>query len=102
MAGIELGERVAEGCSSRLRGVAGRIEKLARMLVLRGRAVPWVRVVLAARWLYERGRDNLTEAERRELARVVRRSKGDPRKVTADERARTRALVAKGITGRQS
>lgn len=65
------------------------------------RRVPWVRVVLAAKWLYERGRDNLTAAERRELGEVLRKSKGDPRKLSAAERRRVRAIVAKGVTGRK-
>lgn len=71
------------------------------MLALRGRAVPWVRVMLAARWVYERGRDNLTDAERRELGAILRKSKGNPRNLTATDRGRTRALVTKGLTGRQ-
>lgn len=54
---------------------------------------------MAARWLYERGKSNLTDAERRELGEALRKSKGDPRKLTAKERARVRALVAKGVTG---
>lgn len=62
--------------------------------------MPWVRVWLAAKWLYERGRSNLTEAERRELGRVLRKSKGDPRKLTVKERQRVRALVAKGVRGK--
>jgi hypothetical protein len=65
-----------------------------------GRNVPWVRVVMIARWLYERGKDNLTDAERRELGRVLAKSKGDPRKLSTKERARVRALVSKGLTGR--
>jgi hypothetical protein len=65
-----------------------------------GRRIPWVRVVMAARWLYERGKDNLSEAERRELGHALSKSKGDPRKLTAKERTRVRALVTKGFTGR--
>ncbi len=71
-------------------------------LVRAGRRVPWARVVIAARWLYERGKDNLTEAERRELGRVLRKSKGDPRKLTVKEREHVRALVIKGVTGRKA
>ena len=65
-----------------------------------GRRVPWVRVVMAARWLYERGKDNLSEAERRELGQVLRKSKGDPRKLTVKERTRVRSIVSKGLTGK--
>ena len=65
-----------------------------------GRRIPWVRVVMAARWLYERGKDNLSEAERRELGQVLRKSKGDPRKLTQKERDRVRSLVSKGVRGK--
>lgn len=67
-----------------------------------GRRLPWVRVVMIARWLYERGKDNLSDAERRELGGALRKSKGDPRKLSVKERDRVRALVAKGVTGRKS
>ncbi len=70
-------------------------------LVRLGRNVPWVRVVMAARWLYERGKDNLTQAERRELGQLLRKSKGDPRKLSVKERDRVRAVVVKGVTGRK-
>jgi hypothetical protein len=66
-----------------------------------GRSVPWVRVVMAARWLYARGKDNLSDAERKELGRVLTKSKGDPRKLSPKERERVRALVSKGLTGRK-
>jgi hypothetical protein len=65
-----------------------------------GRRIPWVRVVMAARWLYERGKDNLTQAERRELGQALRKSKGDPRKLSVKERERVRALVSKGVRGK--
>lgn len=57
---------------------------------------------MIARWLYERGKDNLSDAERRELGGALRKSKGDPRKLSVKERDRVRALVAKGVTGRKS
>jgi hypothetical protein len=69
-------------------------------LIRVGRSIPWVRVVVAARWLYERGKDNLTQAERRELGQLLRKSKGDPRKLSAKERDRVRAVVVKGLTGK--
>jgi len=65
-----------------------------------GRRIPWVRVVMAAKWLYERGKGNLTEAERRELGQFLRQSKGDPRKLSVKERERMRAVVRKGLTGK--
>lgn len=63
--------------------------------------MPWARVLLAARWLYERGRDNLSAAERRELGALLRKTKGDPRRLDAKERARVRSLVVKGMSGRK-
>lgn len=65
-----------------------------------GRRIPWVRVMMAARWLYERGKSNLSEAERRELGQILRKSKGDPRKLVASERQRIRGLVTKGLRGK--
>jgi hypothetical protein len=70
-------------------------------LVRIGRRVPWARVLLAARWLYERGKNNLTQAERRELGTLLRKTKGDPRRLSVKERARVRNLVVKGATGRK-
>ncbi len=66
------------------------------------RRVPWVRVWLMAQWLYKRGRDNLTEAERRELGTLLKKTKGDPRKLNARDRSRVRSLVVKGVTGSKS
>ena len=43
--------------------------------------MPWARVLIAAKWLYERGKDNLTQAERRELGTLLKKTKGDPRKL---------------------
>ena len=71
-------------------------------LIKAGRRIPWAKVVAAATWLYKNAKDSLTEAERRELGRVLKKSKGDPRKLTVKERERVRALVAKGFTGRKS
>lgn len=65
-----------------------------------GRRVPWVRVTMAAKWLYERGKDNLSAHERQELGKLLRKSKGDPRKLSVKERERVRAIVSKGLTGK--
>ena len=67
-----------------------------------GRRLPWVRVFIAAKWLYERGQDNLTNAEQKELGTLLKKTKGDPRKLNARERTRVRNLVVKGLTGRKS
>jgi hypothetical protein len=70
-------------------------------LVRVARRLPWVRVMLAAKWLYERGQDNLTKAEQKELGTLLKKSKGDPRKLNAREKSRVRNLVTKGLTGRK-
>ena len=66
-----------------------------------GRRVPWAKVLIAAKWLYERGKDNLTEAEWRELGTLLKKTKGDPRTLNAKERSRVRNLVTKGVTGKK-
>ena len=70
-------------------------------LIRAGRRVPWARVLIAAKWLYERGKDNLTQAERRELGTLLKKTKGDPRRLNAKERSRVRNLVVKGFTGKK-
>ncbi len=70
-------------------------------LVRAGRRVPWAKLIAAATFVYNSAKNNLTETERRELGRVVKKSKGDPRKLTARERARVRSLVKKGVTARE-
>ena len=70
-------------------------------LVRVARRLPWVRVMLAAKWLYERGQDNLTKPEQKELGTLLKETKGDPRKLNAKERSRVRNLVTKGLTGRK-
>ena len=79
---------------------AGSLTRMAP-LVRAGRRLPWVRIWIAAKWLYERGKDNLTQAERRELGTLLKKSKGDPRKLNAKERSRVRNLVSKGLTGKK-
>jgi hypothetical protein len=69
-------------------------------LVKAGRRIPWTKLIAAGTFVYERAKDNLTEAERRELGQVLKKSKGDPRKLTAKDRARLRSLVSKGVRGK--
>ena len=69
-------------------------------LVRAGRRIPWAKLIAAGTFVYERAKSNLTEAERRELGRVLKKSKGDPRKLTAKEQERVRTLVAKGVRGK--
>jgi hypothetical protein len=70
-------------------------------LVKAGRRLPWARILIVAKWLYERGKDNLTQAEWRELGTLLKKTKGDPRKLNARERSRLRNLVQKGVTGKK-
>ena len=70
-------------------------------LIRAGKRVPWKRLIAVATVVYERGKDNLTQAERRELGTLLKKTKGDPRKLSAKERSRIRNLVVKGATGRK-
>jgi hypothetical protein len=72
-------------------------------LVTRIRALPWVAIFAAARFLYERGREfwkNLSDRERSELGTLVRQSKGRRGNLTNGEYDRLKNLVKKGFTGR--
>ena len=70
-------------------------------LVRAGRRIPWAKLIAAATFVYERAKDNLTEAERRDLGGLIKKSKGDPRKLTVKERERLRSLVTKGASGKR-
>ena len=70
-------------------------------LIRAGRRVPWTKLIAAATFVYERSKDNLTQAERRELGTLIKKTKGDPRKLSAKERTRISNLVVKGATGRK-
>jgi len=70
-------------------------------LIRAGRRVPWTKLIAAGTFVYERSKDNLTQAERRELGTLLKKTKGDPRKLDARERSRVRNLVQKGVTGKK-
>ena len=70
-------------------------------LVTAVRRIPWARLLIIARWVYERGKTNLTKSERSELGTLLRKTKGDPRNLNARERTRVRNLVYKGLTGKK-
>ncbi|MGH2960700.1 MAG: hypothetical protein ACRDL3_00685 [Solirubrobacterales bacterium] len=75
---------------------------MALGLLTRLRAIPWVALFAAARFLYERGREfwgNLTDAERSDLGGLVRKSKGRRGNLTDREYERLKDLVKKGFTG---
>lgn len=69
-------------------------------LIRAGRRLPWVRVFIAGKWLYERAQDNLTKSEQSELGTLLKKSKGVPRNLNAREKSRLRNLVTKGLTGK--
>jgi hypothetical protein len=65
--------------------------------------VPWMKVWAAAVWLVAKGRahvnDNLTEAERRELRKLVTKSKGRPDHLSQRDRTRVKDIVKKAAVG---
>jgi len=65
--------------------------------------VPWMKVWASALWLAKMGKDkldNLSEAERKELKRIVTASKGMPGNVSKHDRTRLKSIVKKAATGR--
>jgi hypothetical protein len=71
-------------------------------LVARGRAVNWIALFEAARFVYRHGRrswDNLSADERRSLGELIRKSKGRRSNLTKVERERMWDLVKKAVTG---
>jgi hypothetical protein len=65
--------------------------------------VPWMKIWAAAVWLTAKGRarvnDNLTEPERRELRKLVAKSKGRPGSLSQRDRDRVKRIVRKAATG---
>lgn len=74
----------------------------ASWLITRGRALNWIALFEAARFLYRHGKqswDNLTPEERRRIGELVRKSKGRRSNLTERERERLWELVKKAATG---
>ena len=74
--------------------------RLIRLLVARGRTVPWVLVFDLARRIVREGRrrwDRLSPGDQRELTRILRKSRGRPSRVSAGERAEARRIVLKAL-----
>ncbi len=90
----------ARDCGSCARGSLTGMATIVA-LVRAGRRIPWTKLIAAGTFVYERGKDNLTQAERRELGTLLKKTKGDPRKLNAKERSRVRNLVQKGVTGKK-
>jgi hypothetical protein len=57
------------------------------------KAIPWRLVLEVATVVVTRFRDDLPPAQRRKLTALVRKSKGDPRKLTAVERRQVLDLL---------
>jgi hypothetical protein len=70
-------------------------------IVTRGRALNWVALFEAARFLYRHGKrswDNLTPPERNRLGELVRKSKGRRSNLSERERDQLWDLVKKAAT----
>jgi hypothetical protein len=74
-----------------------------RGLWSRGRAVPWAVLWEIGRSLWQNARDRLnetlTQKERQDFARIVRKGRGRPWNLKSEDRHRLVALVKKGATG---
>jgi hypothetical protein len=71
-------------------------------IITRGRALNWIALFEAARFLYrhgKRGWDKLTPEERQRLGELVRKSKGRRSNLTERERDRLWELVKKAAAG---
>jgi hypothetical protein len=78
--------------------MAGTVSKL----VARGRSVQWLALYESAKLIYTHGKrlwDNLDPAERQDLGRLVRKSKGRRANLTEGERSQLLSLVKKAATG---
>ncbi|HVY95880.1 MAG TPA: hypothetical protein VHA54_02860 [Solirubrobacterales bacterium] len=68
------------------------------------RRVPWLKVWAIATWLLAKGRarleDNLSEAERSELRRLLISSRGKPTNLSPGQRDRVKSIVKKAAVGR--
>ncbi len=80
--------------------MAGRFRTFTSRRVARtaGRRVPWIRVLMMgaeALPVLRRHWGNLAPSERRELAELLRRSRGRPRNLSAGERERFQSILRK-------
>jgi hypothetical protein len=69
-------------------------------LVARGRTLPWTRLYFVGEWAYRKGKaahGGLTESERGELGRLLKKSKGRRRNLTDGERDRLQQLAQKAF-----
>ena len=71
-------------------------------IITRGRALNWLALFEAARFLYRHGKqswDNLTPDERRRIGELVSKSKGRRSNLTDREREQLWELVKQAATG---
>jgi hypothetical protein len=69
-------------------------------LFSRGKALPWARIYFLSEWAYRKGRaahGGLSEADRSELGRLLRKSKGRRGNLTGAEFERLRGLGLKAF-----
>jgi hypothetical protein len=57
------------------------------------RALPWGRILAVARVVLERFSEDIPKKDRQRLGALLRKSKGDPRRLTAAERREVVAIV---------
>ena len=57
------------------------------------RGLPWARILLIGRVVIERLTDDISPKGRKRLTILLRKSKGDPRKLTADDRREILAIL---------
>ena len=73
----------------------------ASAVITTARRIPWGRVLFAAQLAYRKGSAAsraLSETERKRLLDLVRKSRGRPGNLTAQERARVRELAGKALS----
>jgi hypothetical protein len=74
-------------------------------LLARGRTVPWTRLYFIGEWAYRKGKaahGGLTESERGELGRLLKKSKGRRKNLTERERERLQWLAQKALEAARS
>jgi hypothetical protein len=62
-------------------------------LPVAAKAIPWRLVVEVATIVYTRFREDVPQKDRRRMGTLVRKSKGDPRRLTAAERRELLAML---------
>jgi hypothetical protein len=69
-------------------------------IVSAARRIPWSKVLVAGQYVLRKGsaaRGALSDAERKQLLDLIRKSKGLPQNLAEHERTRVRELAAKAL-----